>query len=88
MHNFVNKAQSIKRRKLLVWGVRQLISACILIPVVMKWPHLKWLIPVWIILAAVSLVVTVVMFRRLEDKLTGLESKLAELDDDTHDTQP
>jgi hypothetical protein len=86
MSKLVSKAQSIKRRKLIIWGVRQLISACIFIPLVMKWPSLKWLIPVWIVLAVVSLVVTVVMFRRLEDKLTGLESKLTKLDVDTDET--
>jgi hypothetical protein len=82
MSDLVDKLQSIKKKKLIVWGVRQLISACIIIPVVMKWPRWKWLIPVWIVLAVVSLVVPVVMFRRLEDKMNGLESKLAKLEDD------
>jgi hypothetical protein len=86
MSDLVERTQSIKKRKLIIWGVRQLISACIIIPVVIKWPHLKWLIPVWIVLAVVSLVATLVMFRRLEDKMTGLQSGMDKLEGDTHDT--
>ena len=83
MSDLVHKSQSIRRKKLIVWGIRQFISACIIIPVAIKWPRWQWLIPVWIVLAVVSLVVTVVMLRKLENKLADLESKIAQSKVDT-----
>jgi divalent metal cation (Fe/Co/Zn/Cd) transporter len=85
MGDLVDKVQSLKKKKLILWGLRQLISACILIPVVLKWPHWKWLIPVWLILAAMSLVATFVLLRRFQDQMSSLESKLAKADADHHD---
>ncbi len=85
MSDLVDRVKSIKRKKLIIWGLRQLISAGIIIPVVLKWPHWQWLIPVWLVLAAMSLVATLVLLRRLHDQMSSLESKLAKAEADHHD---
>ena len=76
-----DKTRAIKKRKLIIWGVRQVLSAGLVYYVVSKWPNMTWLIPVWLLVAAASLIALLVMFRKLEEKMTHLDSKLEELDE-------
>lgn len=86
MNELKDKMQSIKKRKLIIWCVRQLLTGCIVIPVVIKWPNLKWLIPAWIIVGTTSLVVMLLLFRKLQDKMEHLGSMLEKIDDDKETT--
>jgi len=81
MNELSEKTRSIKKRKLIIWGVRQVLSAGLVFYVVNRWPNMIWLIPVWLLVAAASLIALIVMFRKIEDKMTQLDSKLEELDE-------
>ena len=80
MNELSEKTRAIKKRKLIIWGVRQVLSAGLVYYVVSKWPNMTWLIPVWLLVAAASLIALLVMFRKLEEKMTHLDSQLEELD--------
>ena len=73
--------QAEKRRKLTGWGIRQAISVCILTPIVIVWPELWWLIPIWLVLAMASLAVILVMFGRLGADAARAERKIDKLVD-------
>ena len=79
MGHLVERAKTIRKKKLLVWAVRQSIGVCLIIPIVVKWPHFIWLLPLWIGFALLSLVVTVVMLRRFEARFADLESRIDEI---------
>lgn len=81
MNELTDKTRSIKKRKLIIWGVRQVLSAGLVFYVVTRWPNMTWLIPVWLLVAAASLIALLVMFRKIEDKMSDLDSKLEELDE-------
>jgi O-antigen/teichoic acid export membrane protein len=80
MNELTDKTRAIKKKKLIIWGVRQVLSAGLVFYVVNRWPNMTWLIPVWLLVAAASLIALLVMFRKIEDKMSDLDSKLEELD--------
>ena len=77
MEMLADQVRAIRRKNLTRWCIRQVIAACIVIPIVWKWPHLIWLVYVWIAFALLVLVVLVVAFRKLE---RDLEQKLRALE--------
>ena len=54
---------------------------CILTPIVIVWPDLWWLIPIWLVLAMASLAVILVMFGRLGADAARVERKIDKLVD-------
>jgi hypothetical protein len=82
MNGLLQRTRAAKKKKLVRWGVRQLLSACITIPVVIKWPHLWWLVPIWIALAALSLSVFLMMFKKLENRMQKLDSAIGRISAD------
>ncbi|RYD63048.1 MAG: hypothetical protein EOP84_33990 [Verrucomicrobiaceae bacterium] len=76
-----NSLATQKKKRLIIWAVRQLITACIVIPVVIAWPNWKWLIWAWIGLASFSLVAMLLMFRRLERRIGDVVSELSSAPD-------
>lgn len=90
MQNYENKIRAVKRKRLLTWLIRQTISACIVIPVVYKWPEWKWLLPVWIILALLSLAAILILFKKLENQVGDLVAEIksahgSEISEDSDD---
>ena len=80
MNELSEKTRSIKKRKLIIWGVRQVLSAGLVFYVVNRWPNMIWLIPVWLLVAAASLIALIVMFRKLEDKMSDFDTLMQEID--------
>lgn len=74
MNELNDKTRAIKKRKLIIWGVRQVLSAGLVFYVVTKWPNMTWLIPVWLVVAASSLIALILMFRKIEE----LEEKMSD----------
>jgi len=73
MNELNETTRSIKKRKLITWGIRQVLSAGLVFYIVTNWPDMKWLIPVWLLVAAASLVALVLMVRKLGDEMTDLD---------------
>jgi hypothetical protein len=82
MNEVNEKIRSIKKRKLITWGIRQVLSAGLVFYIVTNWPDMKWLIPVWLLVAAASLVALIFMLRKLEEKMTNVVTQLEEIDED------
>jgi hypothetical protein len=80
MNELSEKTRSIKKRKLIIWGVRQVLSAGLVFYVVTKWPNMTWLIPVWLVVAAASLIALIVMFRKIEDKMSDFDTLMQDID--------
>jgi hypothetical protein len=80
MNELSEKTRSIKKRKLIIWGVRQVLSAGLVFYVVTKWPNMTWLIPVWLLVAAASLIALILMFRKIEDKMSDFDTLMQEID--------
>jgi hypothetical protein len=80
MNELSEKTRSIKKRKLIIWGVRQVLSAGLVFYVVTKWPNMTWLIPVWLVVAAASLIALILMFRKIEDKMSDFETLMQDVD--------
>jgi hypothetical protein len=80
MNDLSEKTRSIKKRKLIIWGVRQVLSAGLVFYVVTKWPNMTWLIPVWLLVAAASLIALILMFRKIEDKMSDFDTLMQEID--------
>jgi hypothetical protein len=82
MNEVNEKIRSIKKRKLITWGIRQVLSAGLVFYIVTNWLDMKWLIPVWLLVAAASLVALIFMLRKLEEKMTNVVTQLEEIDED------
>jgi len=80
MNELNETTRSIKKRKLIIWGVRQVLSAGLVFYVVTKWPNITWLIPVWLLVAAASLIALIVMFRKIEEKTSDFDTLMQEID--------
>jgi len=80
MNELNETTRSIKKRKLIIWGVRQVLSAGLVFYVVTKWPNMTWLIPVWLLVAAASLIALIVMFRKIEEKTSDFDTLMQEID--------
>jgi hypothetical protein len=80
MNELSEKTRSIKKRKLIIWGVRQVLSAGLVFYVVTKWPNMTWLIPVWLLVAAASLIALILMLRKIEDKMSDFDTLMQEID--------
>jgi Na+/melibiose symporter-like transporter len=81
MNEMSDKIRSVKKRKLILWVVRQVLSAGLVFYVVTEWPNMKWLVPVWLLVAAGSLVALLLMFRKLEDKMSNFDTLMQEIND-------
>jgi hypothetical protein len=79
MSTLVDQLRPVRTRYRVRWAVQQLISACILIPVVMKWPQYRWLLWVWIASASLSYLYIQVMLRRFQEQIQGMEHRIAQL---------
>jgi hypothetical protein len=82
MNELEYKTRALKKRKLITWGIRQVLSAGLVFYIVTNWPDMKWLIPVWLLVAAASLVALIVMLRKLEEKMTLEDTEPEEIDED------
>ncbi len=80
MNELNETTRSIKKRKLIIWGVRQVLSAGLVFYVVTKWPNMTWLIPVWLLVAAASLIALILMFRKIEEKTSDVDTLMQEID--------
>jgi hypothetical protein len=76
------EVRAIRRKKLTQWGIRQVISACIITPIVWKWPHLMWLVYVWVPLALLALVLLLIAFGKLEQQLRAIGAVNTDVGDD------
>lgn len=81
MNELKDEIQSLRKRKLVIWGIRQVLSAGLVFYVVSKYPDMKWLVPVWLLIAAASLVALILMLRKLEEKMSNVDTLLEELDE-------
>jgi len=80
MNELSEKTRSIKKRKLIIWGVRQVLSAGLVFYVVTQWPNMTWLIPIWLVVAAASLIALILMFRKIEDKMSDFDTLMQDID--------
>jgi divalent metal cation (Fe/Co/Zn/Cd) transporter len=72
-------AQSVHRR-LCLWGVRWVIGFCVIALIVYWVPRLSWLWWAGGVVAALSLVTTLVMHFILRRKIAAVQSSIAEMD--------
>jgi hypothetical protein len=80
MNDLSETTRSIKKRKLMTWGIRQVLSAGLVFYVVSKYPNMIWLVPAWLLVAAASLGALIVMLRKIDDKMSNFDTLMQEID--------
>jgi hypothetical protein len=80
MNEMNETTRAIKKRKIMLWGVRQVLSAGLVFYIVTEWPDMKWLIPIWLLVATASLGALILMLRKLEDKMSDFDTLMQDID--------
>jgi len=80
MNELNETTRAIKKRKIMLWGVRQVLSAGLVFYIVTEWPDMTWIIPIWLLVAAASLGALIVMLRKIEAKTSDFDTLMQEID--------